>query len=346
MDSERWSQIQALFDSALEQDPPKRITFLKEACKDDLELYNEVASLLASDQQINSLVDGQALDAITLSENLLEDTKGPDEQIGPYKLIKTLGKGGMGVVYLAERVDGQFEQKVALKLIKRGMDSEMIVQRFLSERQILARLEHPNIARLIDGGMTDDGLPYFAMEYVEGVPLIPYCNAKRLNIEQRLALFDQVCTTVHYAHRNLVVHRDLKPGNILVTKNGEVKLLDFGIARVIAEDETEAATMFTQAGQRVLTPEYAAPEQVTGGAITTQTDIYSLGVILYELMTGIRPLKLTSHSPVEVETIIRNEIPAKPSSSVSKNAQITKTHAATPDKLSRKLAGDLEYNLP
>ena len=342
MNAERWSQIQSLFDAVLEQDPPKRITFLKAACKDDLELYKEVSSLLESDQQINSLIDGQALDSVTISNKLLEETQLEGQEVGPYKLIKKLGQGGMGVVYLAERADGQFEQKVALKLIKKGMDSEMIVRRFLAERQILATLDHPNIARLLDGGLTPDGLPYFAMEYVEGVPIIPYCNVKKASIEERLALFQDICKTVHYAHRNLVVHRDLKPGNILVNREGQIKLLDFGIARMLTDDGYETKTVFTQAGHRVLTPEYAAPEQVSSGPITTQTDIYALGVVLYELLTGLRPLKISSHSPAEVEVIIRNETPTRPSAMVSKNEQIESTHAATPEKLSKKLHGDLD----
>ncbi|CAN0461243.1 unnamed protein product, partial [Laminaria digitata] len=342
MNTERWSQIQAMFDSALEQDPPKRITFLKAACKDDLDLYNEVSSLLASDQQINSLIDGQALDAVTVSDKLLAETQLEGQQIGPYKLIKKLGQGGMGIVYLANRADGQFEQQVALKLIKRGMDSEMIVRRFLAERQILARLDHPHIARLLDGGMTEDGRPYFAMEYIEGIPIIPYCNAKKLGIEARLELFNQVCTSVHYAHRNLIVHRDLKPGNILITRQGQVKLLDFGIARVLTNDEEDQQTFLTQAGQKVLTPEYAAPEQITGDPITTQTDIYSLGVILYELLTGLRPLKITSHSPAEVEMIVRKGVPTRPSIHALKNERLLHTHAVQPEKLQKQLQGDLD----
>ena len=344
MNPERWSQIQALFDSALEQDPPKRITFLKAACKDDVDLYNEVASLLASDQQINSLVDGQALDAVTISGQMLAETNLENEHFGPYRLIKKLGHGGMGVVYLAERADGQFEQQVALKLIKRGMDSESIVRRFLAERQILARLNHPNIARLLDGGMTASGQPYFAMEYVEGIPLIPYCNAKKLGFRERIALFKQVCMTVQYAHSNLIVHRDLKPGNILVSRDGQVKLLDFGIARVLTAEDADAPapTIFTQAGQRVLTPEYAAPEQVTNRPITTQTDVYALGVILYELLTGLRPLKLTSHSPAEVEAIITGQAPAKPSAHVRNNNRFEETHALSTEQAQKRLRGDLD----
>ena len=340
--STRWSRVQSLFEEALEKDPPKRITFLKEACEDDLDLYQEVVSLLESDQQINSLVDGQALDLVTVSESVLEEPEMPAAPIGPYHATKRLGQGGMGVVYLAERADGQFDQQVALKLIKKGMDSENIVRRFIGERQILARLQHQNIARLLDGGITDDGQPYFAMEYVEGVPIHAYCNAQKLDIQARLRLFDEVCKAVHYAHRNLVVHRDLKPGNILITRDGGVKLLDFGIARVLTEEADSAQTLLTQPGQRVLTPEYAAPEQVTGDPITTQTDIYALGVVLYELLTGVRPLKITSHSPVEVEIVLRQKEPARPSVSAANNSSIEETHGLSADKLRRKLLGDLD----
>ncbi len=342
MDSTRWSQLQILFEAALEQDLPNRVTFLKKACEDDLELYNEVYSLLESDRQINSLVDGHAFESVTVAGDLIEETSGPAQQIGPYLPQKQIGQGGMGIVYLADRVDGQFDQQVALKLIKRGMDSELIVRRFLGERQILARLQHPNIAGLLDGGLTEEGQPYFAMEYVEGVRILAYCNARKLGINERLDLFDQVCRAVHYAHRNLVVHRDLKPGNILITREHEVKLLDFGIARVLTDDEVGPKTILTEADQRLLTPEYAAPEQVTGGAITTQTDIYSLGVVLYELLTGLRPLKFTSHTPVEVELVLRDHTPARPSSRVFENAGISETHGTTADRISRQLRSDLD----
>ena len=344
MDSERWSQVQALFEAALEHEPPQRVTFLKAACKDDLDLYREVSSLLDSDQQINSLLDGHALDAVTYSPSSspaeIEDLT--EQRAGPYQLERRLGQGGMGVVYLARRIDGQFDQRVALKLIKRGMDTEAIVRRFLAERQILARLQHPNIARLLDGGMADDGRPYFAMEYIDGIPILQYCNAKKLGIDERLDLFEHVCRAVQYAHRNLIIHRDLKPSNILVTQEGQIKLLDFGIARVLTEEDKPQRTMLTEAGMRVLTPEYAAPEQVSGSAITTQTDVYSLGVVLYELLTGLRPLKLTSHTPAEVEVVLRDSRPVKPSARVLQNEKTEETHGLTREKIVRRLRGDLD----
>lgn len=342
MNSERWSLIQSIFETALEKEPSERITFLKAACQEDVDLYREVSSLLESDQQINSLLDGQAFDAVSFARHQADEMAEADERIGPYRIIKRIGSGGMGIVYLADRADGQFEQKVALKLIKKGMDSEQIVRRFLAERQILARLNHPNIARLLDGGISDDGRPYFAMEYVEGTPLINYCNAKKHSIKDRLLLFGSVCDAVQYAHRNLIVHRDLKPGNILVMDDGQIKLLDFGIARVLEDRDAPPQTLLTEAGMRVLTPEYAAPEQVNGGTITTQTDVYALGVVLYELLTGDRPLKLSSHKPAEVEAVVCHQEPQKPSTRVLENKTVAETHQFSAEKIQRQLKGDLD----
>ena len=343
MNPERWSLIQTLFEAALEKEPSYRITFLKEACKDDVDLYREVSSLLAADQQLNSLLDGQALDAVTYAGFEPDQDDVDLSQIGPYRVVKELGRGGMGLVLLAERADGQFDQRVALKVIKRGMDSDMIVRRFVRERQILARLKHPNIAHLLDGGVAPDGRPFFAMEHVEGTPLTHYCNKHATTIEQRLRLFVKVCDAVQYAHRNLVVHRDLKPGNILVTQTGDVKLLDFGIARLLNDDRDQnEPTQFTEAGMRVLTPEYAAPEQVRGEVITTQADIYALGVVLYELLTGLRPLKVGSHTPAVVEAVVCHEVPKRASSKILENTDLETTHGQLASRVARKLRGDLD----
>ena len=343
MDAERWSLIQRLFEAALEKEPSYRITFLQEACEADVELYREVSSLLAADQQLNSLIDGQALDAITYVDGAISESELENGRIGPYNIVREIGRGGMGIVYLADRADGQFEQAVALKLIKRGMDSELIVRRFVRERQILAHLQHPNIAHLLDGGISSSGRPYFAMEYVEGESLTSYCNSRRYSIEQRLYLIQQVCEAVQYAHRNLVVHRDLKPGNILVSGQDKVKLLDFGIARMLDGDPGGPGnTLYTEAGMRVLTPEYAAPEQVRGESITTQTDLYALGVILYELLAGVRPLKITSHAPAEVEAVVCHQIPPRASTRVLDVDTIEETHALPSRRLYRQLKGDLD----
>jgi tetratricopeptide (TPR) repeat protein/predicted Ser/Thr protein kinase len=233
-------------------------------------------------------------------------------RIGPYRVLRELGRGGMGVVYLAERCDGQFEQRVALKLIKRGMDSDEIHRRFLTERQILARLNHPHIARLLDGGVTIEGRPWFAIEYIEGTTLLAHCETRDLDLEARLRLFLDVCDAVRYAHQNLVVHRDLKPSNILVTAEGEVNLLDFGIAKLLSPD-SEAATRLTETGFRVLTPEYAAPEQVRGEAVTTATDVYALGAVLYELVSGQQAHRLESRSPMHVAWVVCEVDPERPS---------------------------------
>src|SRR6185503_18396474 len=229
------------------------------------------------------------------------------ETIGPYRLGTELGRGGMGTVFLAERADGQFDQRVALKLVKRGMDSAEILDRFRAERQILARLQHANVARLLDGGVTPDGQPYFAMEHVEGEPLTTYCQRVSLSTALRLRLFLQVCEAVEYAHRNLVVHRDLKPSNILVTPDGQVKLLDFGIAKVLDPGSTDPAV--TRREERVLTPRYAAPEQLLGQPVTTVTDVYSLGVVLYEMLAGRHPYDAGGSAPAANEAGVPVAVP-------------------------------------
>lgn len=349
MDSARWHTIQRLFDAALEQPPAERNAYLREACAGDEDLEREVLSLLNADSDSHSILEGSAVEAVGLPQELSVEGK----RIGVYRIVKQIGAGGMGAVYLAERADGQFEQKVALKLIKRGMDSEEILKRFQSERQILAQLQHPNVARLLDGGLTDDGFPYFTLEHVEGEPVDSYCDRLNLSIDERLHIFQTICSTVQYAHRNLVVHRDLKPGNIMVTKDGIVKLLDFGIAKVLgsAEDPINA-TGLTRFGMKIMTPEYASPEQARGEPVTTASDVYSLGIILYELLTGHRPYKFPTRSPVDVEHVIRTVEPKKPSTAVQQTVTgedgtttpglISRTRSTVPDKLRKRLVGDLD----
>ena len=229
--------------------------------------------------------------------------------IGRYKLLERIGTGGMGDVYLAERADQQFEMRVAIKLIKRGMDTESVLRRFQHERQILASLEHPNIARLLDGGETEDGLPYFVMEYVKGERIDRYAEVKNLSLTERLELFRQVCGAVSYAHQHLVVHRDLKPSNILVTPEGVPKLLDFGIAKIIqADDGAEALATITL--MPAMTPEYASPEQFDGAPATTLSDVYSLGAVLYELLSGQTPYRLKTRSPQDIaRSVTKEELP-------------------------------------
>jgi eukaryotic-like serine/threonine-protein kinase len=276
-----------------------------------------------------------------------------DRRIGPYKLIRELGRGGMGTVWLAARADEQFEKRVALKVV-RASDSEEVLRYFRRERQILAGLEHPNVARLLDGGTTDDGLPYFVMEHVEGVPIDRYCDEHKLPVPERLRLFEAVCSAVQHAHRSLVVHRDLKPSNILVTSEGIPKLLDFGIAKLL---NPGVAGGLSQDTVLAMTPEYASPEQVRGRAITTATDVYSLGVILYELLTGQRPYRVKSHEHVEVLKAVCEVEPERPSTAVGRTGErhqpdgttVTTTpeetgrlRHETPQRLRKRLKGDLD----
>ncbi|MFQ5572027.1 MAG: tetratricopeptide repeat protein, partial [Rhodothermales bacterium] len=356
--SERWQQVAGLLESALAMPPEQRTPFLDQACPDDPDLRREVAILLNAHDQAGDFLQEIDADQATALIESVGGAATEGQRIGPYQLVRELGRGGMGAVFLARRADEQFEQQVALKLIKRGMDSEAILRRFLHERQILARLHHPNVARLLDGGVSDEDRPYFAMEYVEGVPLTDYCDGHRLDVEARLRLFEKVCRAVQYAHTNLVVHRDLKPSNMLVTEKGELKLLDFGIAKLLGHDETEAGEgTLTEAGLRVMTPEYAAPEQIRGETITTATDVYALGVVLYELLTGHRPYQFERRTPEEVAHVIGEAQPERPSTAVSQSAEVRRGDGTTetitpegvsrargtqPERLRRRLSGDLD----
>jgi tetratricopeptide (TPR) repeat protein len=255
---------------------------------------------------------------------------------GAYRIVRELGRGGMGTVYLAVTTGDEFERQVALKVLRRGLDTDAIVERFRHERQILARLGHPYISTLLDGGTTPDGLPYFAMEFVDGTRIDHYCEAHRLDTTARLQLFMKICAAVQYAHQNLVVHCDIKPANVLVTADGIPKLLDFGIAKLLNTDGAQTLAL-TLDGAPLLTPEYASPEQVRGGVVTTATDVYALGVLLYELLTGRRPYDLTSRTPAEVVRVVCDSVPERPSTAAARQ-----TAAADPKQLRRRLAGDLD----
>ncbi len=283
-------------------------------------------------------------------------------RIGPYRLIRELGRGGMGTVYLAVRSDDAYQKRVAIKVLKRGMDTEAIVRRFRNERQILASLEHPYIASLIDGGTTREGLPYFTMEYVEGQTIVEYREARQLDTTARLQLFRKICTAVQYAHQNLIIHRDIKPQNVLVAADGTPKLLDFGIAKLLNPELGGQTLAPTAAGQPLMTPEYASPEQVRGLAVTTATDVYSLGVLLYELLTGRRPYRIASRTPAEIERVVCHSEPVRPSTAVTQLEEATAdpdapTEAVTAvahttvvepprtgdtGRLRKRLAGDLD----
>src|SRR5437588_948147 len=264
MRPERWAEIESLFQSTVACRPEQRRTYLEDACAGDESLRDEVESLLTFHEKRDGLIDSPAVaDGLKVFMDGSKDALA-GSRIGPYKIIREIGRGGMGTVYLAARAD-DFEKRVAIKLIKRGMDTDEILSRFRNERQILASLDHPNIARLLDGGTTADGLPYFVMEYIEGQPVNDYCDTHCLSIDELLHLFRSVCSAVSYAHQHLVIHRDLKPGNILVTDRGTPKLLDFGIAKLLDAE----ASAHTLTALRVMTPEYASPEQIRGAGITT-----------------------------------------------------------------------------
>jgi len=316
MTGERWKQVEALFEQALELPEEERPGFFNRTCNGDEELRREVESLLDSHVRAGSFIDKRSL---FFSDDLAQEAAGTvttGELIGPYRVVRELGRGGMGAVYLAERADEQYKKQVAIKVIKRGMDTDSVLRHFRNERQILASFDHPNIARLFDGGTTEDGLPYFVMEYIEGIPIDKYCDAQGLSLSERLKLFREVCAAVIYAHRHTVIHRDVKPSNILVTNDGMPKLLDFGIAKILQLGDG-AEPLMTVAGMRPMTPEYASPEQVRGEPVTTASDVYSLGVVLYELLTGTSPYRFTSHAPREVERAITQQEPTRPSTATA-----------------------------
>ena len=327
MSSDRWQHLEDLFHAALDRPASERDRFLAEACADDQELRAEVERLLKADQQASAFIDNAASSVERVAASVLPNGR----QVGAYRVVRELGRGGMGAVYLGERADAQFDMRVAIKLIKRGMDTDSVLQRFRHERQILAALEHPNIARLLDGGTTDEGLPYFVMEYVDGQPIDEYCRAHRLSLEQRLDLFRHVCGAVSYAHQHLVVHRDIKPSNILVTADGIPKLLDFGIAKLL-ESGDEALTLATEAGGQVMTPQYASPEQLRGERVTTVSDVYGLGVLLYELLAGARPYDVIGKSSDEIRQIVTSDV-LRPSAMAARGSD---------DLLARRLRGDLD----
>jgi len=297
MNAARLQTVEEIFHAALELEPLEVAAFLDRKCAGDESLRREVEALLAAHREAGTFIEAPVVrfDAGAFDDEPADRWIG--QSIGHYQITKQIGSGGMGVVYLARRADQQYEKLVAIKLIKRGMDTDAVLRHFRNERQILASLDHPNIARLLDGDSTASGLPYFVMEYVEGLPIHEYCEAKTLSVTERLQLFREVCAAVSYAHRRAVIHRDLKSSNILVSADGVPKLLDFGIAKFLQPGEgvEPAATMI---GLHVMTPDYASPEQMRGDAATTISDVYSLGVVLYRLLTGRLPFRATSQSPL------------------------------------------------
>jgi eukaryotic-like serine/threonine-protein kinase len=348
-----WEEMDAILAEALERPVDARVPFLRSVCASNQAMFEALRSMLERADAARRLIGEHVDDFVTgsLVDPPDDDAGGgiePGQRIGAYRVIREIGRGGMGAVYLAERADGQFEMRVAVKVAKRGMDSDEILRRFRHERSILASLEHPNIARLYDGGISDDGRSYLVMELVEGEPITVFCDNRRLTIEERLRLFLAVCDAVRYAHSNLIVHRDLKPSNIFVTPDGSPKLLDFGIAKILVEED--GAEPLTRTGVRVLTPGYAAPEQLAGEPVTTATDVYAMGAVLHELLTGVRPKPAR---PLSVAGGLRDHSgPALPRASetvaarTTDDVELARTRAAarstTLERWIRGLRGDVD----
>jgi len=347
-------RAEEVFATASEMDAAQCAEYLLEACAGNDNLRNEVEALLAaannSDAYFSSLA--KRLGGV---DGLEDDWKLPsNEIIGPYRLLRLLGRGGMGAVYLAERADEQFEKRVALKILPVGLQNANAASRFFAERQILASLVHPNIARLLDGGVTDDGTPYFVMDYVAGQPIDEYCDKHRLDVDARLDLFREVCAAIRYAHRNLVIHRDLKPGNVLVDEDRNVRLLDFGIAKIL--DPAFAGAELTQLGRRPMTAAYASPEMMRGMPVNTTSDVYSLGVLLYELLTGRLPYSLRGltdgeivariceQEPLVASIVARGELSAADDEGPAAGSaeELAAERCSTPSQLCNKLRGDLD----
>ena len=355
---DRWDEVDRIVTAALDLPPEERQRFVEERCGDDAELRSLVNGILERgdasgaflDETRRSLIDAYSEGAIPLIVDESEETP-PEEQIGRWRLVRRIGRGGMGTVYLAERADGQFEQRVALKLLRRGIDTEDVLSRFRAERQILATLNHPNIARLIGGGATSDGRPYLVMELVEGEPITAFADSRRLTVDQRLQLFVTVARAIQYAHRNLIVHRDIKPGNIMVANDGEVKLLDFGIAKLL--DESTADAPHTQTGSRLFTPEYASPEQLRGETVTTASDVYQLGVLLYRLICGRLPTDFsagrsrgaappTLREPAPPSVALERATADTDPDSSADSSEIARSRGTDPRRLRSRLRGELD----
>lgn len=357
--TERWHRVDALFSAALDLAPCDREAFVRAESAGDDALHAEVMALLASVDAADGALDGDAASfaaplvrAMAATGDDARDELEPGTRVGSYRIVRELARGGMGAVYLAERDDDEFRKAVALKVVKRGVDTDEVLQRFRAERQILAGFAHPHIASLLDGGATADGRPYLVMEYVQGQPITTYCDARHLPIEHRLDLFETVCAAVQHAHQNLVIHRDVKPSNVLVSDEGVVKLLDFGVAKLLTEDD---GASHTRTGTRLLTPDYASPEQLRGEAVTTATDVFSLGVLLYELLTSSRPFaRGTEAGRVQGEDGTRDT--GRPSAAWSRAAsrsagepgvadgiaEAAAARSTTPERLRRRLRGDLD----
>jgi serine/threonine protein kinase len=368
MSPELWLRIESVFQTAVDLPTSEREDYLERECSGDVVLRLEVEKLLAGADAAAGFIespvwtDSRFLNTSAkkeISSSLALKLNGADvdsylgSRIGAYRLTSEIGRGGMGAVYLAERADGEFYQKVAIKLIKRGMDSDFIIRRFRHERQILASFEHPFIARLLDGGTTDDAVPYFVMEYIQGETLYNYCDSKGLDIRERLKIFQKICSAIEYAHERQIVHRDIKPSNILMNRTGSPKLLDFGIAKILDPNLIHESLNPTASMLRMMTPDYASPEQVAGIDVSPASDIYSLGILLYELLSGHRPYNFEGRALHEVSRVISEVVPEPPSKTIGVNEQLlphytgSETRAldargTTASDLESSLSGDLD----
>ncbi|MGE0882461.1 MAG: protein kinase [Blastocatellales bacterium] len=330
MTIDQWRQVKELFEASLEREPSARAHFIADQSNGDDAIRQAAEQMLRDFDESSDFLEAPALVEFGFDGAQFDPGYEQGRRIGPYRIVGEIGQGGMGAVYLAERADDAYEKRVAIKMVWPGGIRSEINRRFNIERRVLAALEHPNIARLLDGGVTEDGWSYVVMEYVDGVPITTYCEQRKLSVAERLRLFQSVCEAVQYAHQNLIVHRDLKPSNILVTHAGEVKLLDFGIAKIL--DPTDDAAGQSQTLLNFLTPEYASPEHISGQRISTASDVYSLGVLLYELLTGARPFNPTSRSPQELIRLIETHEPARPSL----------VSAPLDESIRKQLRGDLD----
>ena len=355
MEKKRWNRIETIIDTALTLNGVERTAYITNACNKDNRFIKEVYSILRSIEEAekSGFLERAFNDNREFLKELSDRPKKTDDvyqqhivrRIGPFEITEFVGSGGMGTVFRAVRKDGQFSQEVAVKLLQEDLRQEESIRRFRLEQEILANLNHPNIARLYDGGMTDDGIPYLVMEFIDGVPVSQYCNENWLTLDERLILFNDICAAVQYAHANLVVHRDLKAQNIYVTPEGMVKILDFGIAKLLDSGLTERTLLLTLPGQKFWTPHYAAPEQVTGEPVTTATDIYALGVLLHKLLTDTYPLDLEGKSLSEIEQIIKQIQPSSPSKSFSSQSSEKKSalyRKANASEIIKKLQGDID----
>ena len=341
---ESWQRLDALFSEALDWPEQERQQRLRAACAGDRDLFREVSQLLAASGAADDFLATPARIPPEALERIERAGEGADLtglQVGRYRIEQSIGRGGMASVWLAARDDGTFKRRVALKIVRRGLDTDEVLSRFRAERQILSSLEHPSIARLYDAGSTDDGRPFLALEYVEGRPVDEYCDGRECSVEERLRLFMQIGRAVQFAHGRLVVHRDIKPSNILVTDDGEPKLLDFGIAKLL--DPGEEDLHRTRTGVQPLTPKYASPEQVLGQPVTTASDVYQLGTLLYVLLTGSFPLPLADRSGFALQDAIVNAAPRRPSDAAARGEpELARRRGLSAERLARRLHGDLD----